>query len=248
MNRSGNTIFIAGATSGIGLALARRFQQERNTVIIGGRRREVLRQLAIEDGFDTVVIDTTDQESVDRARTSLLADHPDLNIVVAMAGVMIAEDVTKPDFLETAARTVDTNIMGPLRLVAAFTEHLQSRPDATIMTISSGLAHTPWAITPSYNGSKAFIHLFSETIRLQLADTSVKVVELCAPAIRTELMPGGSQVEAFYPLQDYIEDTWAILSSQPDVTEVIIDRVKPLRFSEVEGRYAATIEALNSPH
>lgn len=248
MNRSGNTIFIAGATSGIGLALARRFQHEGNTVIIGGRRTEVLQQLATTDGFDTVVIDTTDQESVDRARTSLLANHPDLNIVVAMAGIMIAEDVTKPDFLETAARTVDTNIMGPIRLVAAFTDHLQSKPDATIMTISSGLAHTPLAITPSYNGSKAFIHIFSETIRLQLSDTSVKVVELCAPALRTELMPGGSQVEAFYPLQDYIEDTWAILSSQPDVTEVIIDRVKPLRFSEVEGRYAATIQALNSHH
>lgn len=61
-------------------------------------------------------------------------------------------------------------------------------------------------------------------------------------------MPGGSQVEAFYPLDDYIEDTWTILSSQPDVTEVIIDRVKPLRYSAVEDRYAATIAALNSHH
>lgn len=246
MHTSGNTVFIAGATQGIGLALARRFQDAGNTVIIGGRRTDVLEHHRAEHGFDTVAIDVTDPESIQTARDQVLATHPELNVVVAMAGIMVAEDVTKHDSVQVAERTVETNILGTVRLVAAFTEHLQSRPDSTIITVSSGLAHTPLGITPSYNGSKAFIHLFSETIRLQLADTSVKVVELCAPAVCTELMPGGSQVEDFYPLKSYIEDTWAILSSQPDVTEVIIDRVKPLRFSEVENRYAATVEMLNS--
>ncbi|MBE1875352.1 SDR family oxidoreductase [Myceligenerans pegani] len=246
MHTSGNTVFIAGATQGIGLALARRFQEAGNTVIIGGRRTEILERLAAEHGFETVTIDVTDPASIQTARDQVLAAHPELNVLVAMAGIMVAEDVTKPDFVEIAQRTVETNILGTVRLIAAFTEHLQARSESTIVTVSSGLAHTPLGITPSYNGSKAFIHLFSETIRLQLARSSVKVVELCAPAVRTELMPGGSQVEGFYPLEDYIEDTWAILSSQPDVTEVVIDRVKPLRYSEVEDRYAATVEMLNS--
>lgn len=248
MRISGNTVFIAGATSGIGLALARRFKEAGNTVIIGGRRTELLHRLAAEHGFDAVTIDTTDPDSVLAARERVLAGHPGLNIVVAMAGIMLAEDVTGPDFLVRAERTVDTNVLGPLRLVSAFIEHLRGRPDATIMTVSSGLAHTPLAITPTYNGSKAFIHLFSETIRLQLADSPVKVVELCTPALRTELMPGQSQVEAFMPLKDYINETWAILEARPDVTEVIIEEVKPLRFSEHEGRYAETIAALNSHH
>lgn len=246
MDTTGHTVFIAGATQGIGLALGRRFQQAGNTVIIGGRRTEVLEQLAAEHGFDTVTVDVTDPDSILKARDQVIAAHPELNVLVAMAGIMVAEDVTKPDFLAAAERTVDTNVLGTVRLVAAFTEHFQTRPDSTIITMSSGLAHTPLAITPSYNGSKAFIHLFSETLRLQFADTSVKVVELCAPALRTELMPGGSQVEGFYPLEDYIEDTWSILTSQPDVTEIIIDRVKPLRFSEVEDRYAEAVETLNS--
>jgi len=248
MNISGNTIFIAGATSGIGLAFAKRFKEAGNTVIIGGRRTDVLEQLAAEHGFDSVTIDTTDTASVEQARDAVLAQHPDLNVVVAMAGIMVAEDVTSAGFLEGAERTVNTNVLGPVRLVAAFTEHLRTREDSTIITISSGLAHTPLAITPTYNGSKAFVHLFSESIRLQLAETSVKVIELCTLAIRTELMPGQSQIESFYPLDAYIDDTWAILEAQPDVTEVIIDRVKPLRYSEVENRYAETVVMFNSHH
>ncbi|GAA2126676.1 SDR family oxidoreductase [Streptomyces synnematoformans] len=246
MKTTGNTVFIAGATQGIGLALARRFHEAGNTVVIGGRRADVLDRLAAEDGFATVVIDVTDPDSVLAARDQVLASHPELNLLVAMAGIMVREDVTEHDFLKVAERTVETNVLGTVRLVAAFTEHLQTRPDSTIVTVSSGLAHTPLAITPSYNGSKAFVHLFSETVRLQLADTSVKVVELCAPALRTELMPGGSQTEGFYPLEDYIDDTWKVLAEQPDATEVIIDRVKPLRYSEVENRYAATVETVNS--
>jgi uncharacterized oxidoreductase len=246
VNISGNTIFIAGGTSGIGLALARRLQQEGNSVIVGGRRREVLDALAAEDGFDTVVIDTTETASIERARDAVLERHPDLNVLVAMAGVMFVEDVRSPDFLAKAEQTVSTNVMGPLRLVAAFLEHLESRPDATIMTISSGLAHTPLRITPAYNGSKAFVHLFSQSLRLQLDGTSVKVIELCAPAVRTELIPGQSQVEAFMPVEQYIDDTVAILRADPDVTEVVIDGVRFLRFSEVEGRYDATVAALNA--
>lgn len=246
MDISGNTIFIPGATSGIGLALALRLQETGNTVIVGGRRTDVLDQLAAEHGFGTVTIDVANAASVASARDAVLSAHPDLNVLIAMAGIMLAEDVAKADFLENAERTVSVNVLGPLRLISAFTEHLQSRPDATIMTVSSGLAHTPRRITPSYNASKAFIHQFSESIRLQLADSSVKVIELVPPAVRTELMPGGSQIESFLPLEDYISETMALLASQPDATEILVERVKPLRFSEMNGTYEQAIALVNS--
>ncbi|MDQ0893499.1 SDR family oxidoreductase [Agromyces ramosus] len=246
MQISGNTIFIPGATSGIGLALALRLQDARNTVIIGGRRTDVLDRLAAEHGFDTVTIDVSDPAPVLSARDAVLAAHPDLNVLIAMAGIMVAEDVTTAGFLDTAERTIDTNVLGPVRLVAAFIEHLQTRPDATIMTVSSGLAHTPRRMTPSYNASKAFIHQFSESIRLQLAGTSVQVIELVPPAVRTELMPGGSQIESFLPLEDYIDETMSLLASQPDATEILVERVKPLRFSEVNGTYAQAIAMVNA--
>lgn len=248
MDIAGNVIFIPGATSGIGLALAVRFKDAGNTVIVGGRRRELLQQLRDEHGFDTVASDTTDPASILAARDDVLARHPDVNVLIAMAGVMIAEDVRSADFLQDAERTIATNILGPVRLVAAFTEHLQTRPASTIMTVSSGLAHVPLAPTPTYNGSKAFIHLYSETIRLQLAGTSVRVIELVPPGLRTELMPGQSQIEAFLPLEDYIDETMALLEAQPDATEILVERVKPLRFAEANGAYAQVTALVNSHH
>jgi uncharacterized oxidoreductase len=246
MNISGNTIFIPGATSGIGLALALRLQAAGNTVVIGGRRVDVLEQLATEHGLSTVVIDTTNPVSVLEARDRVLAQHGDLNVLVAMAGIMAVEDVTASGFLADAERTVETNINGPLRLVSAFIEHLQTRPNATLITVSSGLAFTPLAFTPTYNGSKAFIHQYSETIRLQLAGTSVQVIELVPPAVQTELLPGGSVNEHCLPLDAFADEVMMLLETKPDVTEILVEAVKFLRFAEVEGRYAETIGALNS--
>lgn len=248
MDMHGNTIFIPGGTSGIGLSLALHLKEAGNTVVIGGRRTDVLAELAAVHGLGTVAVDITDPASVLAARDALLSDYPELNVLIAMAGIMVAEDVTRPAFLEAAERIVNTNILGPLRLVAAFTEHLQSRPKATIITVSSGLAHTPLRITPSYNGSKAFIHLFSESIRLQLADTRVQVIELCPPGLRTDLMPGQSQVETFLPLEDYVSETMSLLARNPDATEILVERVKPLRYSEVNGAYEQTIALVNSHH
>lgn len=245
MKINGNTIFIPGATTGIGLALAVRLQAAGNTVIIGGRRTDVLDRLAAEHGFATVAIDTTDPASVLAVRNAVLAGHPDLNMLIAMAGIMTGEDIRSENFLAGAERLVETNINGPLRLVAAFIEHLQTRPDAVIMTVSSGLAHTPLAHTPTYNGTKAFIHRFSETIRLQLAGTSVQVIELVPPAVQTELMPGGSVNERYLPLDAFADEVMALLQTQPDAHEILVEAVKFLRFAETGGRYDAAVAAIN---
>src|SRR4051812_11953565 len=141
MNISGNTVFIPGSTSGIGLALALELQARGNTVIVGGRRTELLQRIAAEHpGIDTVQIDTTDAASIDSAAKEVLAKHPDLNVLVTMAGIMRIEDWHKPEsFLASAESVITTNVLGPIRLIAAFIEHLQAQPDATVVTVSSGL-------------------------------------------------------------------------------------------------------------
>lgn len=246
MNITGNTIFIPGATSGIGLALAVRLQAAGNTVVIGGRRRTLLDELAAQHGFATVTIDTTSPASVLAAKVSVLAQHSNLNVLIVMAGVMAAEDVQGGAFLPVAERIIETNVNGPLRVVAAFVEHLQLQPAATLITVSSGLAHTPLAVTPTYNGSKAFIHQFTESIRLQLANTSVEVVELVPPAVQTELQPGGSHNPRALPLNAFADEVMDLLHQQPTPKEILVDAVKFLRFAEAEGRYSAAVEAVNA--
>ncbi|MGY0003016.1 SDR family oxidoreductase [Micromonospora sp. I033] len=252
MNISGNTIFIPGATSGIGLALALELRARGNTVVIGGRRTDLLDAVAAEHpGIDTVEIDTTDPASIDAAAKAVLARHPDLNVLVTMAGIMRVEDWHRPEsFLAIAEATVTTNLLGPIRLIAAFIEHLQTRPDATIMTVSSGLAFTPLKVTPSYNASKAAIHMLSESLRLQLADTTVKVVELEPPSVRTALMPGQETSEFAMPLDEFVSEVVALIESQPDAKEIQVERVKFLRYGEARGDYDQVVATVNAadPH
>ncbi|GAB87740.1 SDR family NAD(P)-dependent oxidoreductase [Gordonia rubripertincta] len=252
MNITGNTIFIPGATSGIGLALALRFQQRGNTVIVGGRRTELLEQIRTEHpDIDTVAIDTTDPDSIDDAAASVIADHPDLNVLVTMAGIMRTEDwSSSAGFLATAEATVTTNLLGPIRLIGAFIEHLQARPHATIMTVSSGLAFTPLRVTPTYNATKAAIHMLSESLRLQLDGTTVEVVELVPPAVRTDLMPGQRDSEFAMPLDDFVTEVIELIDTQPDATEIRVERVEFLRHAESRGDYADVVATLNrlDPH
>lgn len=252
MDITGNTIFIPGATSGIGLALAHRLHERGNTVIVGGRRVDRLTAIAADHpGLHTVRVDTTDPASIDEAAATVLAAHPTLNVVITMAGIMRAEDWTTPSgFLSTAEETVTTNILGPIRLIAAFIEHLRAQPAATIMTVSSGLAFAPLRVTPTYNASKAAIHMLSESLRLQLAGTSVAVQELEPPAVRTDLMPGHAENEAALPLDAFIDEVMTLIETQPDATEIQVERVKFLRYGEARGDYDEVVTVLNrtDPH
>ncbi|MEH3143626.1 MAG: SDR family NAD(P)-dependent oxidoreductase [Mycobacterium kyogaense] len=247
MNTTGNTVFIPGSTSGIGLALALALHDRGNTVIVGGRRSELLDEIAAQHpGIDTVQIDTTDPASITSAAASVLQRHPDLNVIVAMAGVMRVEDWHHPDgFLDSAEHVFTTNLLGPIRLIAAFIDHLQKQSAATIVTVSSGLAFTPLKITPSYNASKAAVHMLTESLRLQLADTSVALKELVPPSVATDLLRGQRESSFAMPLDEFIAEVMQILESDPDGKEIQVERVKFLRYSEVRGDYDDVVRALN---
>jgi short-subunit dehydrogenase involved in D-alanine esterification of teichoic acids len=251
MNITGNTVFIPGATSGIGLGLALRLQAKGNTVIVGGRREGRLAELRERHGFDTVRIDTADAASIRSAAAEVIARHPELNVLIAMAGIMRIEDWHRAEtFLSDAEEIVTTNILGPIRLIAAFIGQLQSRPDATIMTVSSGLAHAPLRVTPSYNASKAAIHMLTESLRLQLADTNVRMLELVPPAVATELLPGQSESPIAVPLDAFVDEVMGLIETRPDAPEILVERVKFLRFGEARGDYDQVVAALNAsdPH
>ena len=246
MNISGNTIFIPGATSGLGLGLAQRFLAAGNTVVVGGRRTKLLDSIVAENpGMEAVRIDTDDPASIRAAFQDVTDAHPDLDTVVLMAGIMLPEDLHTADFLATSESIVTTNLLGPIRLVAQFVPFLQTRPSATIMTVSSGLAFVPLPFTPTYNATKAAIHSFTDSMRVQLADTSVQVLELVPPAVATTLLGQQDDARAM-PVDEFLDETMALLESQPDAREILVERVKFLRYAEAEGRYDQVMGLLGS--
>ena len=252
MDISGNTVFIPGATSGIGLALALRLREKGNTVVIGGRRTGKLDEIiAAHPDLHAVEIDVTDPADIRRAAAQVIDAHPELNVLITMAGVMRVEDWSDPaGFLATAEETVTTNLLGTIRLIGAFVEHLRTRPSATIMTVSSGLAFAPLRATPTYNATKAAIHQLSESLRLQFADTTVRIAELVPPAVRTDLMPGHSENEFAMPLDDFADEVMALIEAQPEAREIQVENVKFLRYGEARGDYDDVVAALNhrDPH
>jgi short-subunit dehydrogenase involved in D-alanine esterification of teichoic acids len=141
-------------------------------------------------------------------------------------------------------------VLGPVRLIASFIEHLQKQPDATIITVSSGLAFAPLKVTPSYNASKAAIHMLTESVRLQLADTTVKLKELVPPSVATDLVPGQRDSEFAMPLDEFVDEVMHLLKTQPDANEIQVERVKFLRYGEARGDYDKVVATLNAsdPH
>jgi uncharacterized oxidoreductase len=172
-----------------------------------------------------------------------------LNAVIHNAGIMQAEGMVKaPENLATVEATVvTTNILGPMRLTAALLPHLLKQKEATLMTVSSGLAFVPLAFTPTCSASKAAMHSWSDAIRQQLKDTSVRVIELAPPYVQTELM-GKQQASDpnAMPLNDFIAEVMTLIEANPNTTEIIVERCKPLRNAEATGNYKKMFEMLNS--
>jgi uncharacterized oxidoreductase len=228
-----NTILITGGGSGIGRGLAEAFQKLGNTVIIAGRRKEVLEAVvAANPGMAYEVLDVQDAGNVARFAAEITAKYPGLNVLVNMAGVM------KPENLKDAAdpaaidAMIATNLTAPLHLTAALLPHLQRQKKATVMTVSSGLAFVPLALTPTYCATKAAIHSWSMSLRYQMKDTSVEVLELAPPYVQTELL-GEQQASdpRAMPLNEYVEEVMEILAKQPEAKEILVKRVYPLRYA-----------------
>ena len=238
MQANHNTILITGGGSGIGRALAEAFHASGNQVIIAGRRQQVLDQVvAANPGMKAALLDIDNADSIRQFAQQLQQDFPALNVVIHNAGIMRPESLQE-GALEDAEATITTNLLGPIRLTAALLPHLQRQPHAAIMTVSSGLAFLPLALTPTYCATKAAIHSYTQSLRYQLKDTAVQVLELIPPYVQTELM-GEQQASDpnAMPLKEFITEVMSILQTSPEATEICVERVKPLRFAEANGGY-----------
>ncbi|MGU7768942.1 SDR family oxidoreductase [Burkholderia sp. MR1-5-21] len=227
MKLSGNTVFITGGTSGIGRALAEAFHQRGNKVIVAGRRKALLDEIAEQHPcIDTVELDIGDAAQIREVAAQLIERYPALNVVINNAGIMPFDDAGGPLDDAQAVRLVDTNLLGPVRVSAAFVEHLKRQPESTIINNSSVLAYVPLAATALYSATKAAIHSYTLSQRFMLRDTSVRVLEIAPPWVDTDLVHKSGDPRAM-PLDAFIAETMKLLETA--TTEVVVDAAKPLR-------------------
>jgi uncharacterized oxidoreductase len=240
-----SNILITGGGSGIGRGLAEAFHRLGNTVVIAGRGRERLEETThANPGMEAMTLDVDDPADIRRFAAEVTERFPLLDVVINNAGIMRPEELTRGE-VATAEASVTTNLLGPIRLTAALMPHLLARPRAAIVNVTSGLAFVPMAATPTYCATKAALHAYTVSLREQLKDTPVEVIEIVPPYVQTYLTGEHQATDPrAMPLDDYIADTMAILVDHPDTKEVIIERVEPLRHAEAQGTFEEMLQAL----
>ncbi|MDQ0472124.1 SDR family oxidoreductase [Labrys wisconsinensis] len=227
MKLTGNTIFITGGGSGIGRGLAEALHERGNTVIISGRRRANLDAVvAANPGMAAVELDIADPASIDAVAAGLIADHPDLNVLINNAGIMLPDQAAGRIDDKLLVDTVTTNLVGPIRMTSALVEHLRARNDAVIAYTSSVLGFVPMAATAVYSATKAALHSYALSQRFLLKGTGVRVLEIAPPWVRTDLMNSREAEEAM-PLDQFIAQTMAVLGTDAD--EILVEGAKAFR-------------------
>ncbi len=247
MKMTGNTILITGGTSGIGLGLAVRLHEAGNKVIVAWRKELLDEITAGHPGIDALVLDVADPDSIARARETVAASHPGLNVLVNNAGIQLPESILDPAGLRVAEDHVTVNLLGTIRMTYAFLPLLVGKDDAVVMNVTSALAFVPFPITPTYSATKAALHSFSESLRIQLAgaDTGVRVIEVVPAGVRTTLM-GQQDSEQSMPLDDFLTEALDLLREKPDAKEIVVEPARFIRDAQANGSYDDVLAMMTS--
>ncbi|MED2976202.1 SDR family NAD(P)-dependent oxidoreductase [Bacillus swezeyi] len=209
MELSGNTVLITGGASGIGFAFAERFMKAGNTVIVCGRRESKLKEA--KEKFPDMITRTCDV-TVEKERLALFEwvkeHHPQVNVLVNNAGIQQRFHILKADVKDNWAdynKEMTVNMEAPIHLAMLFAQYFaEINAKAAIINVTSGLAFTPMAIAPVYSSTKAALHSFTMSLRHQLSDAAVEVIEVAPPAVNTDL--GGVGLHDFgAPLDEFAD-------------------------------------------
>lgn len=214
MRREGRTVLITGGATGIGFALAKRFLSAGSKVIICGRRGERLAAAEQElPGLVTLRCDVADEGERVRLAERVMAEFPEVDVLVNNAGIqnrppslMKAQDWTVYE------RELSTNLAAPIHLSMLFVPHLARKPEAALINVTSGLAFSPISFMPTYCATKAALHSFTLSLRHQLRDTGISVIEVVPPKVQTDLGGVGLHDDGV-PLEEFTDHAWAQLGA-----------------------------------
>lgn len=196
MKLTGNTILITGGASGIGLAFAERFLSAGNEVIICGRREDKLLEVKEKHPqIHTRVADVADEKERIELYEWAAGEFPGLNVLVNNAGIQRRQKLTETEDWTQTRQEIAINLDAPVHLSRLFVSHLRQKENSAILNVTSGLSFVPLANVPVYCATKAALHSFTLSLRYQLRETPVEVVEVIPPAVDTDL--GGVGLHTF---------------------------------------------------
>ena len=237
MQLTGNTVLVTGGGTGIGRGLAEAFHRLGNEVIIAGRRQETLREVAeANPGMQFLALDQGDPANIRRFAIELKDHHPGINVLVNSAAIQWVENLSTGG-PGRAEQTINVNLLGPIRVTAALLHALLGKPRATIINVTSGLAFMPSALTPSYCASKAALHSYTQSLRFQLRDSDVQVIEIIPPRVQTALQGARGFDPRGLPVDEFIDEVMTLLKTRPDDDEIVVERAKGFRFAERDGAF-----------
>jgi uncharacterized oxidoreductase len=240
MKLTGNTVLITGGGSGIGRGLAEALHQRKNQVIIAGRRKDRLAEVAgANPGMAGVELNIEDPASISAVTRKLTVEYPTLNVLINNAGVMHIDDVSSAVDETLLVSTLTTNLMGTIRITGALIEHFKRQPHATVINNTSVLGFVPMANAAVYSATKAALHSYTMSLRYKLKETPVRLLELAPPWVRADLLGSNNEPRAM-PLADFIEETMHVLGSDAD--EVLVERAKPLRNNVGPNEFAVVTQ------
>jgi uncharacterized oxidoreductase len=197
MKQSQQIVLITGGSSGIGLALAKKFMENDNTVIITGRNLQKLETVK----KDSPKIKIFQSDVTDDADVRMLADDIQekfggIDILINNAGIMNLIDAgNERNDLHKQMQEIEINYNSPIRVLHYFLPQLKKSNNAILVNVSSGLAYVPFAQAPTYSGTKSALHFWTLGIRPQLKPHGIKVIELLPPVVDTPLAHGADIAE-----------------------------------------------------
>ena len=188
MKLNDRTILITGASAGIGLAFALKFLELGNEVIVTGRRQAVLDQVKAKyPKLHTMQSDVADPAQIAALAARVKADFPKLDVLMNNAGIMLFKNLKAPAAdLAGLMAEMNINVGGVIGMTSAFIDILTANR-GTLINVSSALAFVPLPCAPIYCATKAAIHSYTQSLRFQLEETGVEVIELMPPAVKTDL-------------------------------------------------------------
>lgn len=231
MKMSGHTVLITGGGSGIGQALAAQLLKRGNTVLITGRSEDRLAKARQAlPGVHTFVCDQSDPSAIERLCAAVTRDFPALDVLINNAGIGLKRNLNDPATpLADLEREIRINLTGPIQLVHGLLPHLKRQAPALIVNVTSGLAFVPLPLKPIYCATKAAMHSYTQSLRVQLSRTSVRVIELAPPAVATNFNQGQEEMNAGPRMNADAFARAALRGLEKDQDEVLPGAARALR-------------------